>query len=69
MVNWIAQWEDKPELIRFWNDVYSYLSQYTNMDEQRDYTKSDLYKGAVFDILHKAKAIKRWGINKSSNED
>ena len=48
--------EEKKELIRFWNEFYNSLLQYTNMSGQQGKTKSVQYKEEVFDILHKSKA-------------
>ena len=48
--------DEKMEIIRFLNEVYSSLLHDTNKSEQGEKSKSEQYKDSVFDILHNAKA-------------
>lgn len=47
--------EDKKELIRFWNEFYTYLLQNTNKSGQHGKSHSVQYKETALDILEEAK--------------
>jgi len=47
---------EKKELIRFWNEFFTYFLQNTNKSGQQGKTNSVKYKETVFDILENAKA-------------
>jgi hypothetical protein len=47
--------DEKKELVRFWNEFYTYLLLNTNKSEQQGKTNSVKYKDTVFDILENAK--------------
>lgn len=48
--------EDKKELVRFWNEFYTYFLLSTNKSEQQCKSNTVKYKDTVFDILENAKA-------------
>ena len=49
--------DEKKELVRFWNEFYTYLLLNTNKSEQQGKTNSVKYKDTVFDILENAVEI------------